>query len=303
MGLDVGQGQCYFRGVEDQQSTQHSSNALERLLQLPSGRHYGASADSGCWVMVGRNLVDVTSWSTVPPDASLTLAWGAGGCSIEFAGGGFEMRPGECMWIDGGFAHRGENTPGSDFLTIFIPARQIAAAPLYITPIGAASLNAPPDISGMLVGFAGLLLDGAAKRLVEAPLLDAVLDWVGTCFQPQGDVDATHDAVLRAATMLRESQGDAISIASVADSVGLRPSELSHRFKAYHRVTPETYRKQVRLAHATRSLAEGSPVVKAAHEAGFADTAHLSRTFRQQYGVSPSDWARRFRPTGHRRTE
>ena len=280
--------------MEDQTHAQYKNAAVDRLLQLPPGRHYGASADSGCWVMVGRKLVDVTSWSIVPPDASLTLAWRAGGCSVEFAGGRFDIRPGECMWIDAGFAHRGENTPGSDFLTIFIPDRHIASAPLHIAPIGAASRAAPSDISNVLVGFAGLLLNGAATQFVEAPFLDAVLDWVGNGFQPQGAIDATHDAVSRAATMLRESQGDAISIASVADEVGLRPFELSRRFKAYHRVTPEAYRVQVRLARATRSLAGGSSVVAAAHEAGFADTAHLSRTFRKQYGVTPSDWARRF---------
>lgn len=280
--------------MENQANARDETAVFERLLQLTPGRHYGASADSGCWVMVGRQLVDVTSWSIVPPDASLTLAWRAGGCSVEFAGGSFDILPGECMWIDAGFAHRGENTPGSDFLTIFIPARHVSAAALNITPIGAASRTAPSDISDVLIGFAGLLLDGAATGLIEAPFLDAVLDWVGTAFQPQSAVDSTHDAVARAATILRESQGDAISIASVADEVGLRPSELSRRFRAHHRVTPEAYRKQVRLARATRSLARGSPVVVAAYEAGFADTAHLSRTFREQYGITPSDWARRF---------
>ena len=280
--------------MEDQTHAWYQNAAVERLLQLPPGRHYGASADSGCWVMVGRKLVDVTSWSIVPPDASLTLAWRAGGCSVEFAGGRFDIRPGECMWIDAGFAHRGENTPGSDFLTIFIPARHIASAPLHIAPIGAASRTAPSSISGVLVGFASFLLDGASARLIEAPFLDAVLDWVGTSFHPQGDIDATYETVSRAAAMLRDSHGDAISIASVADAVGLCPSELSRRFKAYHRVTPEAYRKLVRLARATRLLASGSSVVAAAHEAGFADTAHLSRTFRSQYGITPSHWARGF---------
>ena len=281
----------------DRIAVRHQHAAVEQLLRLPSGRHYGASADSGCWVMVGRALIDVTSWSIVPPHASLTLAWGAGGCSLEFAGGGFEVRPGECMWIDAGFAHRGENTPGSDFLSLFIPARHILAAALHIAPIGAASRTAPRDIADVLVGLSSLLLAGEATRFSEAPFLDAVLDWVGTGFRSLANIDDTHDAVSRAATMLRESQGDAISIASVAAEVGLSPSEMSRRFRAYHQVTPEVYRKQVRLARATRALAGGSSVVAAAHEAGFADTAHLSRTFRQQYGLTPSDWAQRFAPS------
>lgn len=286
------EGQKWRMGLYAHAASQTIS--LTRLRQLQPGRHYGASADSGCWVMVGRNLVDVTSWSIVPPDASLTLAWGAGGCVVEFAGGGFDIRPGECMWIDAGFAHRGENTPGSDFLTIFIPARHIDRARPPIAPIGAASGIASAGISTMLIAIAGLLLDGTSSRLEEAPFLDAILDYVGTTFVPHREGIARDTPVARAAAMLRDSQGHAISIASVSDAVGLRPAELSRRFKAYHRVTPEEYRKQVRLAHATRALAGGSSVLDAAHEAGFADSAHLSRTFRRQYGLAPSQWAQRF---------
>lgn len=86
----------------------HNSAAVARLKALPPGRHYGASADSDCWVMVGRDLRDVTHWSIVPPAASLTFAWGEGGCAVEFGGGGFQMTRGDWMWIDAGFAHRGE---------------------------------------------------------------------------------------------------------------------------------------------------------------------------------------------------
>lgn len=271
-----------------------AAGAFEKLQQLAPGRHYGASAESGCWAMVGRSLVDVTSWTIVPPDASLTFAWGAGGCAIEFAGGGFDISPGECMWIDAGFAHRGENTPGSDFLTLFIPARYVAAAKPGLAPIGAASRIAPAGIAGMLVGFAALLLDGTATLSEEAPILDAMLDYVRTNFAARAVGPQAVTPVTRAAAMLRDSEGDAISIASVSDAVGLGPAELSRLFKAYHRVTPEGYRKQVRLARATRALANGSSVLVAAHEAGFADTAHLSRTFRQQYGLAPSRWAQRF---------
>jgi AraC-like DNA-binding protein len=35
-------------------------------------------------------------------------------------------------------------------------------------------------------------------------------------------------------------------------------------------------------------FAAGGSLTDAAHEAGFADSAHLSRTFRRMFGVAPS---------------
>ena len=145
------------------------SPAVARLLALPSGRHYGASADSDCWVMIGRDFRDVSSWSIVPPAASLTFAWGKGGCSHEFGGGMLQMRPGDWMWIDAGFVHRGENQPGSDFLTVFIPDQYVTAAALHIAPIGAAAQRAPGELASILTRLAVILLDGSATQTIEAP--------------------------------------------------------------------------------------------------------------------------------------
>ena len=48
----------------------------------------------------------------------------------------------------------------------------------------------------------------------------------------------------------------------------------------------------LRLQDAVRELAAGAPATDAAHAAGFADSAHLSRTFRRMFGITPSDLAR-----------
>lgn len=282
-------------------SSQTHSPALQRLLALSSGRHYGASAESDCWVMIGRDLRDVSSWSIVPPAASLTFAWGQGGCSLEFGGGTLQIRPGDWMWIDAGFVHRGENQPGSDFLTVFIPDKYVTAAALDVAPIGAAAQLAPIELADMLTRLAVLLIDGTLTRSIEAPILDAILDWVGTTFAPHEAIDGQGDPRSRAAAMLRDDGGNELHIGKVAIAVGLSPSEFSRQFKSYYRVTPKQYRQQVRLARATRALAKGYSVLAAAHDAGFSDSAHLSRTFREQYGIAPSRWSRQVAgsaPTG-----
>jgi AraC-like DNA-binding protein len=43
-----------------------------------------------------------------------------------------------------------------------------------------------------------------------------------------------------------------------------------------------------RLLHASATMMDGASWTEAAHAAGFADSAHLSRSFRRMFGVSPT---------------
>ena len=269
-----------------------SGTAIERLRALTPGRHYGGSPDSTCWVMVGRDLTEVGRWEIVPPAASLTLAWGDGACSLLYDGGSLQMGPGDWMWIDSGFAHRGENVPGSNFLTVFISDDLVAEAGLDLAPIGACSEPAPKELADVLTILAVLLLDGKPTRAVERPALDVLLNYVGTVFEPRPDV-AADVAVQRARVILDSDPSSGMSVSALARKVGLSGSELSRRFKRRFRITPVVYRKQLRLVLATKRLLGGDTVSKAAHEACFSDAAHLSRTFNEQYGITPSAWVER----------
>jgi len=42
----------------------------------------------------------------------------------------------------------------------------------------------------------------------------------------------------------------------------------------------------LRLMRAVERFAAGASLTDAAHEAGFADSAHLSRTFRRMFGIA-----------------
>ena len=52
--------------------------------------------------------------------------------------------------------------------------------------------------------------------------------------------------------------------------------------------TGRTYRGYVRINRAVVEMMDGSSWTTAAHETGFADSVHLSRTFRRIFGVSPA---------------
>jgi len=60
-------------------------------------------------------------------------------------------------------------------------------------------------------------------------------------------------------------------------------------FKASTGLTFRRFKQWSGLRHAARKIAAGELVRTAALDAGFADTAHLSRTFRQSFGLTPSE--------------
>jgi AraC family transcriptional regulator len=79
-----------------------------------------------------------------------------------------------------------------------------------------------------------------------------------------------------------------VSLADVAGTGGLSPSRLRHLFVKETGLQFRTYLLWLRLTRAVELAAAGAPLTQAAYEAGFADSAHFSRTFRRMFGLSPT---------------
>jgi len=83
-------------------------------------------------------------------------------------------------------------------------------------------------------------------------------------------------------------QGDRLTLDDAAAVAGLSASRLSHLFVEQTGLSFKTYRLWIRLTRAVGLMAEGLTLTAAAHEAGFSDSAHFSRTFRRMFGVAPA---------------
>ena len=79
-----------------------------------------------------------------------------------------------------------------------------------------------------------------------------------------------------------------LSLADAVPVAGLSSSRLRHLFVEQTGLPFKTYLLWLRLSRALAIVATGSPLTAAAHEAGFSDSAHLSRTFRRMFGVAPT---------------
>jgi AraC-like DNA-binding protein len=100
-----------------------------------------------------------------------------------------------------------------------------------------------------------------------------------------------HPGVARAIGYLREGlEGkEDLSLEAVAALAGLSPSRFMHVFTQSVGVPLRPYILWLRLQRAACDLMSGANATEAAHNAGFADAAHLTRTFRRMLGVTPTD--------------
>jgi AraC-like DNA-binding protein len=74
----------------------------------------------------------------------------------------------------------------------------------------------------------------------------------------------------------------------LAERLRLERTQAMRAFKAATGMTFREFKRWTALCAATRQLAEGQLVRTAAMDAGFADTAHLTRTFRAAFGTTPT---------------
>jgi AraC-like DNA-binding protein len=95
---------------------------------------------------------------------------------------------------------------------------------------------------------------------------------------------------------LREAPpGADASLAGLAARARLSPGRFLHAFTATVGIPLRPYVRWQRLERAAAGIAAGVPFGAAAYAAGFADAAHMTRTFRAMFGVTPSELRRRSR--------
>jgi len=115
-------------------------------------------------------------------------------------------------------------------------------------------------------------------RALIASLLSAI--------DPRQPSGLRHPAARRMCAYLDdEGHGD---LASLSNEAGLSPRQMRHAFARDIGLPMRAYQRWRRLRHACTAVAEGASLSAAAASAGFADSAHLSRVFRAQFGMTPT---------------
>jgi AraC-like DNA-binding protein len=109
-------------------------------------------------------------------------------------------------------------------------------------------------------------------------------------------IDATAERAVRIARDYLDNCTEVPSSPALEKLTGLSRFELARQFRRCLGTSPHRYASMRRLERAKRAIGSGAALAEAAAATGFADQSHMSRQFKQAYGVSPGAWHALTRP-------
>jgi AraC-like DNA-binding protein len=143
------------------------------------------------------------------------------------------------------------------------------------------------------------LVEGFVNQLVENLTIDSKHDLLREIIvtflaalpgdQPPQPVD---ERIQKALHLIQQSGDQTLKLHQLADEVCLSSGRLVHLFKEQVGIPIRKYMLWGRILNAVRYMTAGHNMTTAAHEAGFADSAHFSRTFSRMFGMMPSSMAK-----------
>lgn len=133
-----------------------------------------------------------------------------------------------------------------------------------------------------------LMLNAFMAECPDASLVKASLQVIGILTKDQGTVAAVDDRIPIAVEAIRARLESRVTLAQIAETVNLSASRFRHLFREQTGMSFRAYVLWMRLERAiTCGMTVGS-WTEAAQQAGFADSAHLTRTCRAMLGVTPA---------------
>ncbi len=96
------------------------------------------------------------------------------------------------------------------------------------------------------------------------------------------------ERIQKIAQKLRTELPDSIRMKEIGRGFSISEDRLMRLFKEQLGIPLRRYLLWVRLLKATQTLKNGANLTEAAHAAGFSDSAHFTRTFKENFGFVPS---------------
>lgn len=205
---------------------------------------------------------------------------------------------GGLILLNPGEAHTGEAASGAPGFTY---------SALYPTGAHLAPLMAELGRPGQLPSFPAVRVDDAQladelRQLHGAPapgapplqretrwllVLAALITRYGAEPLALPRVGAEPGAVAVARAYLDEHACEPLTLAQLADQVGLSPFHLVRAFRRAVGVPPHTYLESVRIRRAQQLIAAGTPIAEVAYSVGYSSQSHFTTRFRRIIGVTP----------------
>lgn len=139
-------------------------------------------------------------------------------------------------------------------------------------------------------------LDGAAPLIIEGLMMEMLGETMrhGATKERQG----SPRWLQQAKDLLHARFTENLTLADIAQNVGIHPVHLAQTFHKTYQCTVGDYVRKLRIEYACHELAaSGKPIVDIALAAGFCDQSHFTRTLKRAIGATPSQYRESLRGT------
>jgi AraC family transcriptional regulator len=140
----------------------------------------------------------------------------------------------------------------------------------------------------MLDAMLGLVRDGIQPASPDEELIAAGQRAIALLVEQAPSGSVADPRILNAIAEIQARLAGPLRLGDAAAAAHLSPSRFRHLFTLQTGTVFRAYVLWLRLQVAIRAAMAGQSWTAAAHEAGFADSAHLSRTFRRMFGIVPA---------------
>jgi AraC-like DNA-binding protein len=212
-----------------------------------------------------------------------------------------------CFLFDGHIRLRTNNDePWTDYGLAIVPSRQRHAMDGSRVHYGATIFVEPETREGRVLserylrhGIADVerapvkdalraLLAAARDRSGPAAIVEQARGVVQSLTQHSEPTVASDARIVRAVKYVNEHLSAPLTLKQVAGVAFLSPSRFRHLFAEQTGMGLRQYVLWRRFVSVWEHRMNGASLSTAAHEAGFADSAHLTRTSRRMFGMPPS---------------
>ncbi|CDH44401.1 helix-turn-helix transcriptional regulator [Candidatus Contendibacter odensensis] len=131
-------------------------------------------------------------------------------------------------------------------------------------------------------------LRDAWERQPDAATIHNLLDRLIPPPNPEDRQHPLDGRIQRVIRLMKEDVTHSYSMNELAEYINLSPTRLVHLFKAEVGVPIRRFRQWHRMRVVAALIAKGDTLTDAALGAGFADSSHFSRAFRNMFGITPS---------------
>ncbi|HEY0339537.1 MAG TPA: AraC family transcriptional regulator [Steroidobacteraceae bacterium] len=153
------------------------------------------------------------------------------------------------------------------------------------------TMTTQPELYAGLHRLYAVLTDRRAESLQKH---DAALTFMAAVQQALDPAPALprhgNRGLVRAAEFIRHNHARSIKLTEICSAANLSPSYLIRAFKDKYGLTPHAYLVNCRVEFCRAQLRRGRPIAEVAAAAGFADQAHLQRSFKRLVAATPGQY-------------